>query len=201
MFSSMTGAVTGLHQGMIILNVNGVGFQLFVPLSDIFQANQQVSLSVYMHWNAENGPSLFGFSSELEKETFLLIISCSGIGPKMALALLNQLSPSLFIKAIQEGDQKALSSVSGIGPKKAEQIIVQLRHKVEKLLDKGMVFEDGADNLRLEEWKNVTQVLQSLNYSKTEIETALAYVRKENQANGNFDFLIRQALSFLSKRV
>ncbi len=200
MLTYITGKVVLVGEGCVTLDVFGFGLQFQVPSTEIFNNKETATLHVHMYWNAENGPSFFGFSSESEKKLFLLVISCSGIGPKMALSLLAQLPSALLIKAIQENDEKALSSVSGIGPKKAEQIIVQLRHKLGKLLDSGLVVE-GKDSISMEEWKNVTQVLQSLNYSKGEVEMALSHIRKENQGGANFDFLMRQALSFLAKRV
>lgn len=201
MFSYLKGKVATISESTITLDVQGVGFAFQVPSPEFFQGKQEVTVPVHMHWNSDNGPSLYGFSSELERTVFLLITSCSGLGPKIGLAVLNQLSPNVFLQAIQEGDDKALSSVSGIGAKKAEQIIVQLRHKVSKLIDSGVALEQGAQE-SLEQWKNLTQVLQSLNYSRQEIETTLAYLRKECGGTGvSFDALMRQALSFLAKKV
>ena len=91
-------------------------------------------MQTYMHWNQDNGPTLYGFNSILEKTVFLLIISCSGIGPKIGLAVLHHLEPATFVQAIIEENIKVLSSISGIGAKKAEQICVALKHKVAKLL-------------------------------------------------------------------
>ncbi len=153
-----------------------------------------------MHWNQEQGPSLFGFLSELEKTVFLLIISCSGIGPKIALAALGELTPAQFLQAIQEGNTKALSSVSGIGAKKAEQMILNLKDKVTKLIQTQGIIGTSDETNALAQWSNVTQVLQSLNYSKGEIEAAMRYIGKECAGRSlPFDELLRKALSFLSK--
>jgi Holliday junction DNA helicase RuvA len=200
MLSHVTGKVSLVSDGCLTLDIAGFGLQFQVPNPSLFKDKEIITLQLYMHWSSENGPSFFGFLSETEKKLFLLVISCSGIGPKMALSLLAQLPPALLIKAVQENDEKALSSVSGIGPKKAEQIIVQLRHKLPKLLDSGLIV-DGEDAVNMQEWKNITQVLQSLNYSKGEVDMALNYIRKENQSGANFDLLMRQALSFLAKRI
>lgn len=201
MFSYLQGKIKNISDNIITLDVQGVGFAFQVPSPEFFQGKQEVSIPVHMHWNSDNGPSLYGFASELEKTVFLLITSCSGLGPKIGLAVLHQLSPGVFLQAIQEGDDKALSAVSGIGAKKAEQIIVQLRHKVTKLVESGVVLEEGAQS-SLEQWSNLTQVLQSLNYSRQEIEATLAYLRKEcGGTAAPFDALMRQALSFLAKKV
>ncbi|MFT6765942.1 MAG: Holliday junction DNA helicase RuvA [Alteromonas naphthalenivorans] len=201
MFSYLKGKIATISENSVTLDVQGVGFAFQVPSPEFFQGKQEVSIPVHMHWNSDNGPSLYGFSSELERTVFLLIISCSGLGPKIGLAVLHQLSPGSFLQAIQEGDDKALSSVSGIGAKKAEQIIVQLRHKVTKLIESGVALGQGTQE-SLEQWKNLTQVLQSLSYSRQEIEGTLTYLRKEGVgATAPFDALMRQALSFLAKKV
>ena len=201
MFAYLNGTIAAVSETSVTLDVQGVGYMLQVPSPAFFMGKKQVQVSAYMHWSAENGPSLYGFASELEKTVFLLIISCSGLGPKIGLAVLHQLSPGAFLQAIQEGDEKALSSVSGIGAKKAEQIIVQLRHKVSKLVDKGVVVEEGAQK-SLEDWRNLTQVLQSLSYSRPEIESTLAQLRKDSEGGSlPFDLLMRKALSLLAKKV
>lgn len=201
MFSYLKGKVTTISESTITLDVRGVGFAFQVPSPEFFQGKQEIMVPVHMHWNSDNGPSLYGFASEFERTVFLLITSCSGLGPKIGLAVLNQLSPNVFLQAIQEGDDKALSSVNGIGAKKAEQIIVQLRHKVSKLIDSGVPLEQGTQQ-SLEQWKNLTQVLQSLNYSRQEIEATLTYLRKEGGGVSTpFDALMRQALSFLAKKI
>ena len=200
MLVHITGKISSIATSSIGVDVHGIGFELQIAHASQFYKDQLVTLPVYFHWNQEQGPTIFGFTSELEKTVFLLVISCSGIGPKMGLAILSHLAPAVFLKAIQENDEKTVSSVSGIGPKKAEQIIVQLRHKVGKLIESGAVTDTQTDGT-LEQWRNVTQVLQSLNYSRSEIDGAIAHMRKESTAGMNFDGLIRQALSFLAKRM
>ena len=151
-----------------------------------------------MHWNQENGPTLYGFNTSLEKTVFLLITSCSGIGPKIAMALLAQLGAAPFLEAVQTANESALSAVSGIGAKKAEQIIVHLKHKVAKLVESGINL--GATPL-LEERHYIGQVLKSLNYSRQEISAALNYLNDQHPTSTlAFDQLMRQALAFLSKR-
>lgn len=201
MFSYLEGKIVSIESQSLTLQMGGMGFTLQVASPEHFQKNTEAKLLVYLHWNQENGPSLFGFSSELEKKVFLLVVSCSGMGPKIGLALLSQLTPGAFLAAVQEGNHKALSSVTGIGPKKAEQMVVQLRSKVAKLIDEGLIVADSGAVV-LEQWKNVSQVLKSLNYSRTEIDAALMHLRKEHGgSHASFDQLIRAGLSFLAKRV
>jgi len=201
MFSFIQGKITIVDQQAVTIQTGGIGFTLATAHPEAYQKDQEVTIPVYMHWNQEQGPTLFGFLNELEKKVFLLITSCSGIGPKIGLAALSKLSPVDFLAAVQEGDDKALSSVSGIGPKKAEQMVLQLRDKVAKLIEEG-VSDSVQGTTALEDWKNVTHVFKSLNYSRPEIDTTLAFLRKEHGGTAcSFDELVRHGLSFLAKRV
>ena len=198
MISHLQGIIKEVKDKAIVLDIGPIAFSVSVPQETMFAPDQIVKLHIYMHWNQEQGPSLFGFGQELEKKVFLMIIDCSGIGPKIAVSVLVSMSPQQFLEVIQSGDDKALSKVNGIGAKKAEQIIVQLKHKVAKLLDSGIEITGSA---QLTHWQNISQVLESLNYTKTEITAAMKYLRdNEPQTNAPFDHMMRRALSFLSKK-
>jgi Holliday junction DNA helicase RuvA len=196
MLSQLTGIVQSVDNHTIHLIVGPMGFALQVPNIAQFPPGKEATVLVYMHWNAENGPSFFGFKSAIDKQVFEFIISCSGIGPKIGLAVLGDLGASGFVHAVQMSNDKALSKVNGIGAKKAEQIIFQLRSKVEKLIGSGVEIAGGAV---LEQWHTVSQALESLNYSRVEISRAMSQLRKDADANLPFDQLMRKALSLLSK--
>lgn len=198
MINALEGYAQAYKEGQLILQVHGISFQVATAQAHFFKTDQKVTIYIYMHWNQEQGPSLYGFQSELEKTVFLLIISCSGVGPKLGLTILSALSPQDFLYAIARGDEKLLSSVSGVGAKKAEQLVVHLKHKVAKLLDKGL--EEVTIDPALEQWKNISQVLQSLSYSKQEIDNTLSYLQKDAKQEQSFDVLMRTALSFLAKQ-
>lgn len=198
MINTISGKVLAQNDAMLTIDVQGIGFGVGIPATMHAAVGQEMSLFVHMHWNQENGPSLYGFEKELDKTVFLLIISCSGIGPKIAMAALAQLGGAGFVQAVQQGDDKMLSKISGIGAKKAEQMIVQLKHKVAKLMQSGVQFE-GAEHIA--DLHNVTEVLQSLNYSRREIDAAVNWLQEQNKGNQiPFDKMVRQALSFLAKK-
>ena len=198
MINSLSGTIKEIHDSTLTLDIAGIGFSVCVFQSALFSPGQKAELYIHMHWNQENGPTFYGFNTSLEKTVFLLIISCSGIGPKIAMALLAQLGAAPFLEAVQSANEGALSAVSGIGAKKAEQIIVHLKHKVAKLVESGINL--GATPL-LEERHNIGQVLKSLNYSRQEISAALNYLNDQHPTSTlAFDQLMRQALAFLSKR-
>lgn len=197
MIDHITGIISEVKTNIIILHIGGiVGVSLQVPREAEYQEKKEATIYIYMHWNQEQGPSFYGFSSVNERAVFELIIGCSGVGPKIALALLAELGAGNFIQAVQSDDSGALSSVPGIGAKKAEQMLVYLKHKVAKLVETGDIAITGGQT----QWHELQQALQSLNYSRTEIAQALRYVRE--QAAGkqeSFDQLMRRALSFLAK--
>lgn len=198
MITTINGTVKAVKEQSIVVDVGAFALQVAVPQESFFDVGKSVSLATYMHWNQEQGPSLYGFNSELEKSVFLITIDCSGVGPKIGLAVLASLGAERFIEIVQAGDEKALSKVSGIGPKKAEQMIVNLKHKVAKLLDSGVKITGSA---HITQWQNIQEVLESLNYSRAEISVAMKQLRESApDTQLPFDQLMRRALGYLAKK-
>ncbi len=186
------------HQLSVVSSSLNMGFAISVinPLS--FSINEEIELYLFMHWNQEQGPSLYGFRTVQERDLFILVNSCNGIGPKMALSILSQTDMSTFVSAIQTHDVKALSQFKGIGEKKAEQLILQLKTKIERFTNQHNVSSVGAARYL----KEVSDVLQSLNYSRSEIQQAISYAREQAyESEPAFDHVMRSALSFLSKKM
>ena len=198
MIEYISGVVQSTSEGSIIVSVGPIGLFLYIAESKQFKKDQEVTLQIHMHWNPENGPSFFAFETGLEKQVFLLVVGCSGIGPKIGMAVLRDLGAEQFLQAISMEDDRVLSKVGGLGPKKVEQIIVQLKRKVAKLLKSGLKINGSSS--KFTDWQNISDVLASLNYSRGEIGHAMKHV-KDMCANENlpFDGMIRHALSFLAK--
>jgi len=200
MISLLHGIIKKIKDQLIVLDCGPIGFDIQVANSALFKIDQTIDLFIYTHWNQEQGPSLFGFQAELDRQVFQLIISCSGIGPKIGLAILNQLGASTFLQAVQTGNEKALSNVSGIGAKKAEQMIVHLRHKVKKLFSSGMVCDKQAAHAG-QQWNDIINALESLHYSRGEINKAMKHLSQEHKEQAiPFEQLMRKALAFLSNQ-
>lgn len=199
MIHYVSGTIKELKEQAVVVDIGSVGLLLSVPTSIKFHQGQKISLATYMHWNQEQGPSLFGFEHEIERTVFMLVIGCSGIGPKIALAVLAHLGAQGFLEVISSGDERALSKVNGIGPKKAEQIIMQLKRKVSQLISSGVSCSDDG---KAKTWQEVSQALESLNYTRTEISQAMQFLTAHYAGTEIlFDQMLRQALGFLSKRV
>jgi Holliday junction DNA helicase RuvA len=199
MISYLSGTIKEIHEKSITLVVNNIGLNIFTPQPTQFKEGESYEFYIYFHWNYENGPSLYGFSTEQDRIVFLTIIECPKIGPSIALNILSQMSSESFIDAIKTNNERALSSISGIGEKKAEQIIVQLKHKVTKLLEtKRIIISEQKNSSNLQ---NLSDVLFSLNYSKQEISQAIGYIsEKFTSQSPSLDQMIRASLAFLTQK-
>jgi Holliday junction DNA helicase RuvA len=195
MIDQIRGTVLVVSDNVISCLVNGIAFEIFIPGSMVCNQEDAVVMWIHMHWSADQGPALFGFEQLIQRTVFRLIIGCSGVGPKLALAILSQLGTDLFVTAIMQGDQKVLSQVSGIGARKAEHIIVHLKHKINDLLDKNLL-SYGHNNTN---WLSVSQALEALGYSKIEVQQTLGVIKKESSSGEKFDILLKKALSVLAK--
>ena len=201
MITFLRGIIKDINDSTLTLDVQGIGYGVTVCNSTAFIIGEKAELFIQLIWHQEQGPHLFGFTTHTEKTIFCLITSCSGFGPKAALAILQAMTPSAFIEAIELGNTKALSAVNGVGTKKAESIILHLKDKVHKLIQQGFcAAQSTTSSLSVSDIKNLTDVLNSLGYSAREISDALTYVRSQGSAYA-FDELLRKSLSFLSKRL
>lgn len=132
MISFLIGIIEEKQENMLVLNVNGVGYELNVSantLSSLPMEGETVKILTHMAVR-EDGVYLFGFSSKEERELFFKLISVSGIGPKMAISILSGLSLSDLVMAIINQDHKLLSKIKGLGKKTAERICLELKDKL-----------------------------------------------------------------------
>ena len=195
MIYELIGAVSEVQDSFVVVQVGGIGFCVNMALPNSCEINKQIKLYTVLHWNQDHGPSVYGFKTQTERKLFKLVTGCSGIGPKMGLSVLRDLSPQELVQAIEQEDINALSKVSGIGKKKAEHIIVYLKHKIADNFA-----EDDSVAGSFSHWKDVSQALSSLGYSTSETSNARAYIQKQVSKDSSFDQVLRLALSFLSKK-
>ena len=132
MITFLDGTLVEKSPGQVVLDVSGVGYEVFIPLSsyDRLPAEGQPCRLMTFDYIREDQHSLFGFISRMERRLFILLMTVSGIGPKLAISALSAMSPRDIQAAILERDVKRLSTISGIGRKTAERIILDLRDKV-----------------------------------------------------------------------
>jgi Holliday junction DNA helicase RuvA len=131
--ATLRGRIVGHAKQAIVLDVNGVGFQVVLSTSDLErlgEVGREVTLFTHLQVR-EDGLTLYGFSTEEARELFELLLTVSGIGPKVAMALLSAFSPDDLQKALVQEDIGALSRVPGIGPKTARNLVFHLHDKIQ----------------------------------------------------------------------
>jgi Holliday junction DNA helicase RuvA len=132
MIATLQGVVSAKGKDFVVVQVGGVGFQVFVPqrlVNGLEGAGQEVMLFTHLHVR-ENELALYGCETEEELALFRLLQTVSGIGPKVALSILSSLPPGQFRAAVAQGDEATLARVPGIGPKTAKKLVFDLKDKV-----------------------------------------------------------------------
>src|SRR5262245_36055726 len=132
MIAFLRGRVLDKQPNRIILDVNGVGYDVQIPLSTFYEVGEEgteVSLRIYTHVR-EDTLQLYGFISDVERQVFERLIGISGIGPKLAIAVLSGLDSREVILAIQRADVARLTGIPGIGKKTAERIVLALKDRL-----------------------------------------------------------------------
>lgn len=173
MIASVSGTVTVRRPDHVVVEAAGVGYQLAIS-GETLRAIPAIGNDVGLHAHLisrDDGISLYGFAAEEERDLFLMLISVSGIGPKVALAALSGGAVRELLKAIAVSDAKRFQAVPGIGKRTAERIIVELREKVAGELAEGgdAAPGDGAGGARQE----AREGLLGLGYAPEEVERLL----------------------------
>jgi Holliday junction DNA helicase RuvA len=199
MIISLKGTLAHLGHDYAILDVHGVGYQVFLSarqLRDLPPEGQTVTLYTYLA-HREDAMLLYGFPSLEERELFLMLTSVSGVGTKTALGILSAMSASDVVTAIATADSKRLAKAPGIGKKTAERLILELK---EKLTAKRTAFREGLGTLALPssglstELQEAELALLSLGYDPDEIVTALTRI----PPGASIEDAIRAAIERLS---
>lgn len=186
MYYSITGKVIFYEEGKVVLENNGIAYELGVSantLSVFAKKGEIVTAYTYLKV-AEDEMSLYGFYSKEEKAMFINLISVSGVGPKTALQILSGIDLQRLAIAIVNGDSKTLSKVKGLGKKTAERIILELKEKISQVGggDDGDSFFGllgGEDNSKDEIVNDAVLALVSLGIPKTDAVKAVAVARSK----------------------
>lgn len=183
---------------LVIVDVNGVGYELHISLntySDIQQLDKGL-LHTYYHVR-EDAHTLFGFSQETEKSLFIQLISVSGVGATTARVMLSSLKPEEIIRAITTANTRVLEGIKGIGKKSAERIVLELKDKLAK---QGLNAPAGSNNNAASIGNTLEQdalnALVSLGIARAVAEQAVQRVVKA-EPNGQVEDIIKKALKSL----
>ncbi|KKT42376.1 MAG: Holliday junction DNA helicase RuvA, holliday junction DNA helicase RuvA [Microgenomates group bacterium GW2011_GWC1_44_37] len=185
MIGYLEGEIKYAGNGKIILFANGIGFTIFIPGNLVFLEKNQAKLFIHTHLR-EDSLSLFGFSSSEDLDLFELLISVSGVGPKIGLAIFTAADSTNIIRAIESTNLSFFTSISGVGKKTAQKIILDLKSKVGK----------GDINMKnLEGSSELVDSLISLGFQKQEI----APIMVEIDNSLPLSMQIKNALKLLRK--
>jgi Holliday junction DNA helicase RuvA len=188
MIGTLKGTVTHKDLNLIILDVGGVGYKVFVTTDVALEAIPGEPLSVWTYLAVrETALDLYGFLSKETLDLFELLICISGIGPKTALGILNVATPEMLRQAVATEDTSYLTKVSGIGKKNAEKIVMELK---DKLVTTTADLEGAARGAG-----DVMEALLSLGYAERDVRDALKKMPKELVGTGE---RVKYALKLLS---
>ena len=198
MIAFLRGRVLEKHPHRLIVDVAGVGYEVAVPLSTFYGAGEpgaDIALRIHTHVR-EDQLALYGFATALELVVFERLIAVSGIGPKLALAVLSGIEPRELVGAIQRGDLARLTAIPGVGKKTAERISMELRDRLPKALEAagGAPPPAAGDALR----DDLVSALANLGYHRQSIDQALDRVLTDD-APPAFEAALRAALKHLSR--
>lgn len=189
LISSISGTLSGVGADWVDISVGGVTFRASMPdtsVSSVGRVGDQLSLYTSLQVREES-LTLYGFPTEDERQTFDMLLNISGIGPRLALAMLSRFSPQSLAQTIEEGDTKTLSSVPGIGRRTASRIVLELKGKLD--LDFADVATSGSPD------SDLVDALTALGYGDNEAREALSKTAAGGQTEED---RIRAALEYLA---
>jgi len=198
----LRGAILEKHPNRIVLDVQGVGYDVFVPLSTFYglgDPGTAVALRIHTHVR-EDALTLYGFATLLEQDLFERLIGVSGIGPKLALAVLSGIEPMDLMRAIERGDVARLTAIPGVGKKTSERIVLELKDRLPRVQAAAVAAGSGAsDASALRD--DVLSALVNLGYHRPLAEKAAEAAIKTigSSADAGFERLLRQALREVAK--
>lgn len=191
MIASLHGIINHIGDDHLVVAVGGVGLRVFVPrtvLEDVGGVGRSISLHTHLIVR-ETELTLYGFESDEDLSLFELLLSVSGVGPKVALSILSTLSPEIFKNAVVREEPSILQRVPGIGKKTAERILFQLRDRLQMVSGGPVPLVSDAD-------ADVIELLTNLGFSIVEAQTALQNVPRDISG---VDERLQRALQYLDQ--
>ena len=197
MIAQLRGRIVEKQPNRIVVDVNGVGYDVLVPLSTFYglgESGAEIALRIHTHVR-EDALLLYGFATRLEQELFERLISVSGIGPKVALAVLSGIEPAELIRAIHQADLARLTAIPGVGKKTSERIVLELKDRLPRV--EHTPAHDGSSVQPSALRDDVLSALMNLGYHRPLAEKAVDTAIKAK--GGDFEGTLRQALRELAR--
>ena len=197
MIGHLRGRVLEKRPNQVILEVNGVGYDVNIPVSTFYQLPDppgEAQLHIHTHVR-EDALALYGFRTLTEKRVFEKLMSVSGIGPRLAITILSGLEVVELVPAIRNNDLVKLTHIPGVGRKTAERIVLELRDKLAEVEgERAAAAPPGFST----EQEDALSALLNLGYQRSAAERAVSRAA-ELERGGSFDALLRRALQLLVK--
>jgi Holliday junction DNA helicase RuvA len=192
----LRGRILEKHPNRLVVDVSGIGYNVFVPLSTFYgqgDPGSEIALRVHTHVR-EDALALYGFATALEQDLFERLIAIGGIGPKVALAVLSGIEPSDLVRAVERGDVARLTAIPGVGKKTSERIVLELRDRLPRVQPGAGPGAPGGTPLR----DDLLSALLNLGYHRPFAERAVDAAIKAAPDAG-FEGTLKQALRELAK--
>lgn len=199
MIALLTGVIAHKSPDHIILDVHGVGYRVLIPFSTYYELPDEGGNAVlHIHTSVrEDAIQLYGFRTSLEKSFFQLLISVSGVGPKMARDILSNIQPAPLAQALAQGDIHKLSTIPGIGKKTAERLVLELKDKAGKLNLAPLPVSEAREIPAEAVMDDVVSALLNLGYKEPQVRKALAGL--DAAGGATVEGVLKQALRILMK--
>jgi Holliday junction DNA helicase RuvA len=201
MIALISGKIVYKGISHVIVDVQGVGYRIFIPLTTFYElpeAGQIITLHVHTNVK-QDAINLFGFYTVQERDLFQLMISVSGIGPKMSMNILSGISAQELLRAISSGNVGKLVNIPGVGKKMAERLILELKEKViKKMMMEKMPAADDQHQAREIIIEDVLSALVNLGYKSNVAGDALDKVLQTSEEELGMDQLLKKTLKILA---
>ena len=200
MIAQLRGRILEKHPTRVVIDVHGVGYEVAVPLSTFYglgDSGSDVALRIHTHVR-EDTLALYGFASGLEQDLFERLIGVSGIGPKLALAVLSGIEPLDLIRAIEHADLARLTAIPGVGKKTSERIVLELKDRLPRPSLGAAAAGEAAAPEPVALRDDLLSALVNLGYHRPLAEKAVAAAVKSTP-DGGFERTLKQALRELAR--
>jgi holliday junction DNA helicase RuvA len=200
MIGYLKGQLLQKKPNVLLVDVHGVGYEVFIPLTSFYELpgeGSEISLRIHTHVR-EDALILFGFHTQREKDLFLKLVSISGIGPKLAISILSGAQVEEIAQAIAEGNLVRLTAIPGVGRKTAERLVLELKSQITPFLlpEQMEGAKQAGSPSPLED--DVLSALVNLGYPRASAEKALSVVLRSAECERTFEEVLRSTLRRLA---
>ena len=195
MISFLEGKVDTVGVNYLVLNANGIGYQINTPVYNNLSLKRGDKTKIYTYlYLREDKIMFFGFLTKEEKNFFELLISTPGVGPKVGLNILSKMTPDYFSKAILQEDLDSITAISGIGNKLAKKIVLELKEKISKIT---FLEAEVGKTFKSENISDAIDALKVLGYTYKKAKSAVEKTQEKFKGELTVEELVRESLKII----